>query len=293
MKIGFVGLGSMGSGMARNLIKAGFPLVVYNRTRNRAEALRELGAQVADTPAQAASGVDALITMLADDRAVRDVIFAPEKAIDSLHPGAVHISMSTIGVALSKQLSHAHQEKKQHYVAAPVFGRPEAAAAARLVIVAGGPSEQIERCRNLFTAMSQKIFVIGEEASNANVVKLSGNFLITTVIESLGEAFALARKSNIDVHKFLEILTDTLFNAPIYKTYGGMIADRKFEPPGFRLPLGFKDNRLVIAAAEDASVPMPMANIIHDHFVEAMAQGMADADWAAIASVPQRNAGLS
>ena len=293
MKIGFIGLGNMGSGMARNLIKAGFPLIVYNRTRSRAEALRSLGAQAAETPAQAASDVDVLITMLSDDRAVRDVIFAPGNAIESLHSGGVHISMSTISVALSNRLAEAHQQKDQHYIAAPVFGRPEAAAAAKLVIVAGGPSDKIERCRSLFVAMSQKIFVICEKASSANVVKLTGNFLITTVIESLGEAFALARKSNIDPHKFLEILTDTLFNAPIYRTYGGMIADQRFEPPGFRLPLGFKDNRLIIAAAEEAAVPMPMANVVHDHFVEALAQGMGNSDWAAIARIPQQNAGLS
>jgi 3-hydroxyisobutyrate dehydrogenase-like beta-hydroxyacid dehydrogenase len=201
--------------------------------------------------------------------------------------------MSTISVALSNRLAEAHQQKNQHYIAAPVFGRPEAAAAAKLVIVAGGPSDQIERCRSLFVAMSQKIFVICEQPSSANVVKLTGNFLITTVIESLGEAFALTRKSNIDPHKFLEILTDTLFNAPIYRTYGGMIADQRFEPPGFRLPLGFKDNRLIIAAAEEAAVPMPMANVVHDHFVEALAQGMGNSDWAAIARIPQQNAGLS
>jgi 3-hydroxyisobutyrate dehydrogenase-like beta-hydroxyacid dehydrogenase len=293
MKIGFIGLGNMGSGMARNLIKAGFPLIVYNRTRSRAEALRSLGAQAAEIPAQAASDVDVLITMLSDDRAVRDVIFAPGNVIESLHSGGVHISMSTISVALSNRLAEAHQQKNQHYIAAPVFGRPEAAAAAKLVIVAGGPSDQIERCRSLFVAMSQKIFVICEQPSSANVVKLTGNFLITTVIESLGEAFALTRKSNIDPHKFLEILTDTLFNAPIYRTYGGMIADQRFEPPGFRLPLGFKDNRLIIAAAEEAAVPMPMANVVHDHFVEALAQGMGNSDWAAIARIPQQNAGLS
>ena len=293
MKIGFIGLGNMGAAMARNLIKAGHDLIVYNRTRSRAEELQRLGAKVADAPATAAAGTEALITMLADDRAVQDVIFEPGRAIDSLTAGAVHISMSTISVALSRRLQKAHAEKHQHYVAAPVFGRPDAAAAAKLFIVAAGPSQQIEKFRSLFSAMGQKLFVINEEAPAANLIKLSGNFLITTVIESMAEACALMRKSGVDPHKFLEVMTDSLFSAPVYKNYGAMIAADKFEPVGFKMLLGFKDNRLVLAAAEEAAVPMPMASIVHDRFVAAMAQGLENADWSAIAHLAYKNAGLS
>ena len=293
MKIGFIGLGNMGAGMARNLIKAGHDLIVYNRTRSRAEELQRLGAKVADTPAAAAARTEALITMLADDRAVQDVIFEPGRAIDSLTAGAVHISMSTISVALSRRLQMAHAAKQQHYVAAPVFGRPDAAAAAKLFIVAAGPSQQIEKFRSLFSAMGQKLFVINEDAPAANLIKLSGNFLITTVIESLAESFALMRKSGVDPHKFLEVMTDSLFSAPVYKNYGAMIAADKFEPVGFKMPLGFKDNRLVLAAAEEAAVPMPIASIVHDRFVAAMAQGLENADWSAIAHLAYKNAGLS
>lgn len=292
MKVGFIGLGNMGSGMARNLIKTGHTVTVYNRTRSRAEELRGVGATVAETPGQAASGAEAVITMLADDRALEDVVFGAGKMLDTLPAGAVHIGMSTISVALSRGLTIAHHDNKQHYVAAPVFGRPEAAAAAKLFVVAAGVAQQVGRCQALFDAMGQKTFIAGEEPAMANVVKLAGNFLLTTVIESLAEAFAFARKSHVDAAQLLEILTGSLFPVPVYKNYGAMIAAEKFEPAGFKLRLGAKDNRLVLAAAEEAAVPMPMASLVRDHFLAAMAQGMADADWAAIARIVYRNAGL-
>ncbi len=292
MKVGFIGLGNMGSEIARNLIKAGHSLVVYNRTRSRAEELRPLGASVAGTPGEVVSGVDVVITMLADDHAVESVIFGPGNVLEKLASGAAHISMSTISVALSRKLAAAHQEKKQGYIAAPVFGRPDAAAAGKLFIVAGGPPDQIDRFRALFDSIGQKTFVPSADPAAATVIKLTGNFLITTVIESLAEAFALTRKAGVDPEKFLEVLTNSLFAAPIYKTYGSMIAADKFEPVGFRMPLGFKDNRLVLAAAEESAVPMPMASLVHDRFVAALAQGMSDADWSAIARLSARSAGL-
>jgi 3-hydroxyisobutyrate dehydrogenase-like beta-hydroxyacid dehydrogenase len=292
MKVGFIGLGQMGSGMARNLIKAGHTLAVYNRTRSRAEELQTLGAKIAGTPAEAATDAEALITMLADDRAVEDVIFAPGNAIQSLPAGAAHVSMSTISVALSRGLAAAHRERQQQYVAAPVFGRPEAAAAAQLFIVAAGPDEQIERIRPLLDAMGRKTFPAGEEASAANLIKITGNFMISTMIESLAESFALVRKYGLDPNTFLEVITGSLFTAPVYRNYGSMIAAEKFEPAGFKMPLGLKDNRLLLAAAEEAAVPMPMASLVRDRFMAALAQGLGEADWSAIARVSYRNAGL-
>jgi 3-hydroxyisobutyrate dehydrogenase-like beta-hydroxyacid dehydrogenase len=292
MNVSFVGLGSMGSAMARNLIKAGHALTVYNRTRSRAEEMHAHGAKVAATPAEAASGAEAVVTMLADDRALESVSFGPGNILESLPAGGVHISMSTISVALSRRLQAAHHEKRQHFVAAPVFGRPEAAAAAKLFVVAAGPAAQIERCRALFDAVGQKTFLAGEDASGANLIKLTGNFLITTVIESLAEGFALVRKCGLDANQFLEILTGSLFAAPIYKTYGGLIAADKFEPAGFKMPLGLKDNRLLLAAAEEANVPMPMASLVRDRFLAAMAQGLGEADWSAIARMAAQEAGL-
>lgn len=292
MKVGFIGLGNMGSAIAGNLIKAGHYLTVYNRTRSRAEALTSVGARIAETPIQAAADAEVLITMLADDAAVEDVIFPKGHAIRALPAGAVHVSMSTISVPLSRRLAESHREKQQHYLAAPVFGRPDSAAAAKLFIIAAGQAEQIERCQPLFDAIGQKTFLVGEEAHAANVIKLAGNFLITTVIESLAEAFAFGRKFGVDPHVFLDVLTNSLFSAPIYRNYGSMIASGKFEPVGFKLPLGFKDNRLLLSAAEEAAVPMPMASLVHDRFVAALAQGLGESDWAAIARIPYQEAGL-
>lgn len=292
MKVGFIGLGNMGSAIARNLINTGHDLTVYNRTHSRSEPFASLGARIAETPGEAAGDAEVLITMLADDAAVEGVIFAPGNANQALPAGAVHISMSTISVALSRRLAEAHTKRKQHYVAAAVFGRPDVAAAGKLFVVAGGPSETIIRCQPLFDAIGQKTFMAGEEAHAANAIKLAGNFVITTVIESLAEAFAFGRKSGVDPHSLLDILTNSLFPGPVYQTYGNMIASDQFEPPGFKLPLGFKDNRLLLAAAEEARVPMPMASLVHDRFVAALARGLGESDWAAIARLSYQNAGL-
>jgi 3-hydroxyisobutyrate dehydrogenase-like beta-hydroxyacid dehydrogenase len=291
MKIGFVGLGNMGAPMAHNLLKSGHQLAVYNRTRRRADELVSKGAVVADTPA-AASGAEVVITMLADDHALESVVFGPGGILESLPANAIHVSMSTISVALSRGLDAAHRQRNQSYVSAPVFGRPEAAAAARLFIVAAGAAAAVERCRPLFEVMGQKTFTVGDDPAGANVIKLTGNFLITTVIEGLAESLALVRKSGLDATQFLEVLTSSLFNAPVYKTYGALIAAEKFSPPGFKLPLGLKDNRLLLAAAEEKSVPMPMASLVRDRFLSALAQGLGESDWAAIAQISAKEAGL-
>ena len=292
MKVAFIGLGNMGSGMENNIRKAGHEITVWNRSRSRAEEFKTLGARVAATPGEAAAEAEVVITMLADDRAVEDVSFGSGKILESLPAGAIHVSASTISVALSRRLHSAHREKHQHYVAAPVFGRPEAAAAAKLFIVAAGPPAQVEQCRPLFDALGQKTFVAGESAPAANLIKLTGNFLITTVIESLAESFALARKAGVNPNQLLEILTESIFPAPVYKNYGGIIVSEKFEPAGFKLPLGLKDNRLILAAAEENSVPMPMASLLRDRFLTALAQGMGESDWSAIARVSANDAGL-
>jgi 3-hydroxyisobutyrate dehydrogenase-like beta-hydroxyacid dehydrogenase len=292
MKIGFIGLGNMGSAMARNLTKAGHTLTVYNRTRCRADCLAKEGAAVAETPGHAAAKAEIVITMLADDHALEEVVFSPGGIAGGLPAGGLHVGMSTISVALSRRLAEAHRERKQHYISAPVFGRPEAAAAAKLFVVAAGDQQQIERASALFSVLGQKMFITGKDPELANVVKLTGNFLITTVLEGLAESFALARKSGVEPAKLLEILTGSLFGAPIYQTYGSMIAAGKFEPVGFKLPLGLKDNRLLLEAAEESAVPMPMASLVRDRFIAAIAQGLGDADWSAIALLAMRSAGI-
>jgi 3-hydroxyisobutyrate dehydrogenase-like beta-hydroxyacid dehydrogenase len=291
MQVGFIGLGNMGTGMARNLIKAGHALTLHNRTLAKAEALRKEGAQLAQRPAEAARGA-VVITMLADDAAVEAAVFGADGLLAALAPGAVHVSMSTISVALSERLAAAHAKAGQAYVAAPVFGRPEAAAAAKLFIAAAGPAKAIATCQPLFDAMAQRTFVIGEEPVKANVIKLSGNFLIASVIESLAEAVALTRKAGIEPKAYIEFLTSTLFAAPVYKTYGGLIAGEQYSPAGFPAPLGLKDIRLALAAADAQQVPMPIASLVHDHLLSVIAQGGADLDWSALGQLAARNAGL-
>jgi 3-hydroxyisobutyrate dehydrogenase-like beta-hydroxyacid dehydrogenase len=200
--------------------------------------------------------------------------------------------MSTISVALSERLAEAHRNAGQAFVAAPVFGRPEAAAAAKLFVVAAGPEAELARCQPVFDAIGQRTFIVGDKPSAANLVKLSGNFLLAAMIECLGEAFALVRKGGVDPHAYLEILTNTLFSAPAYKTYGTIIADQKYEPAGFKMSLGLKDIRLALAAADTLAAPMPVASLVHDHFLSGVAQGKGDSDWSALARLAAVNAGL-
>jgi len=289
MKVGFIGLGHMGAGMAANLLRAGHTVAVYNRTPGKAQPLIEQGAQPAARVADACRG-DAVITMLADDAAVESVAFGDDGVIGQLGKGAVHISMSTISVALSERLAAAHAKVSQRFVAAPVFGRPDAAAAGKLFIVVAGQPDAIEACSPLLGALG-KTFPVADEPQSANLVKLTGNFLLASVIEGLGEAMALVGKAGIDRRRYLEILTSTLFTAAPYKIYGGLIADEKFEPAGFAAPLGFKDIRLTLAAAEALRVPMPVASLLRDRFLALLAQGGEALDWAGIGHLAAKDAG--
>ena len=291
MKVGFIGLGQMGGAMAINLLKAGHEVTVYNRSRNKAEALAGQGAKVAATVADACGG-EAVFTMLAHDDALSVVVHADGGILTSLGKGAIHISASTISVAMSERLTKDHAAAGQRFVSAPVFGRPEAAAAAKLFIAAAGAPDAIEAVTPLFEAIGQRTFVLGEEPKAANLVKLSGNFLIAAVIESLGEAMALVEKGGVDRHAYLDLLTSTLFNAPVYKTYGGLIADRKFKPAGFTAPLGQKDIRLALAAGEALNVPLPLASLLRDRFLTLLAHGGEDLDWSAIGALAAKDAGL-
>lgn len=290
MKVGFIGLGRMGTGMAANLLKAGHTVTVYNRTPGKAQALVELGARAAAAVADACGG-DAVITMLADDGALESVVFGNAGVIASLGTGAIHISMSTISVELAERLAAAHTDAGQRFVAAPVFGRPEAAAAAKLYIVAAGEPSAVDACAPLFQVLGQRTFSVGDTPHAANLVKLSGNFLLASVIEALGEAMALVGKAGIDKQQYLDLLTSTLFTAPAYKTYGGLIAAERFEPAGFAAPLGYKDIRLTLAAAERWRVPMPLASLLRDRFVALLAQGGDALDWSAIARLAAQDAG--
>lgn len=291
MEIGWIGLGNMGLPMARNVIGAGHKLTVYNRTRGPAEELGRAGAKIAETPAEAAAG-GVIVTMVSDDAAVEDLVFGSGKLLESLGRGCTHVSTSTISVALAKRLTEAHKEHGQTYISSPVFGRPEAAASKKLVAIPAGPRKSVEHLQPLFTAIAGTIHFLGEEPAAANVVKLSGNFLIASTIESLAEVFALVRKYGVDPKEYLDLITGSMFNTPVYKIYGGLIAEGKYEPVGFRMALGLKDVRLVLAAADAASVPMPIASLVRERLLSGVARGMEDMDWSRIAQLVAENAGL-
>jgi 3-hydroxyisobutyrate dehydrogenase-like beta-hydroxyacid dehydrogenase len=292
MKIGFIGLGNMGAGMAASLLKAGHEVAVYNRTASKSEALVRLGAKAQGSVA-AVCAADIVITMLADDDALQSIVFGTAGVLASLRKGAAHISSSTISVALSKRLAAAHTDAGQHYLAAPVFGRPDAAANAKLFVVVGGPEETVDAYMPILKNLGQRVFVMSRKPEDANLVKLSGNFLIAVVIEALGEALALVGKGGVDQRQYLDLLTSTLFDAPVYKTYGRLIVEQQFEPAGFAAPLGQKDIRLTLAAAETLKVPLPLASLLRDRFLTLLAHGGEALDWSAIGQLAARDAGLA
>ncbi|BBY94074.1 3-hydroxyisobutyrate dehydrogenase [Mycobacterium gallinarum] len=280
----------MGAGMAANLLTAGHELTAYNRSQGKVAALVEKGARAARTVAEACGG-DVVITMLANDDAVETVTFGEEGILASLPAGATHVSSSTISLALAERLTDAHAEAGHRFVAAPVFGRPEAAEAAKLFVVAAGEPAAVQELSPVFDAIGQRTFVVAEQPKAANLVKLSGNFLIASVIESLAESMALVEKAGVDKQAYLEVLTSTLFDAPVYKTYGGLLAREEFEPAGFAASLGLKDVRLVLAAGESLEVPLPVASLIRDRFLTLLANGGAHLDWSALGKVASWEAG--
>jgi 3-hydroxyisobutyrate dehydrogenase-like beta-hydroxyacid dehydrogenase len=282
----------MGSGMAANLLRAGHELTVFNRSADKRRPLLELGAREAATVGDACTD-GFVITMLADDAALRQVTLADGGIVAKLRPGGTHVSMSTVSVALTRELTATHAQARQRFIAAPVFGRPEMAAAGKLFIVAAGAAEALRLCQPLFDAMGQRTFPFGTEPQDASLVKLAGNFLIAAAIETLGESLALVAKAGIDPASFVELMTSTLFPAPAYRTYGNLIVEHKFEPAGFAAPLGQKDVRLLLAASESLHVPMPLANLVNDRFHRLIARGGEKLDWSAISQLAAEDAGLS
>jgi 3-hydroxyisobutyrate dehydrogenase-like beta-hydroxyacid dehydrogenase len=282
----------MGAGMARNLLRAGHEVAVFNRSPGKTAALAAEGARVAQSPADACAGAASVMTMLADDAAVEAVVFGPAGILAAGSPGSIHISHSTISTAMARRLAAEHAGRGQGYVSAPVFGRPDAAEAKKLIVVAAGPAELVERCRPWFDAIGRQTTVVGAEAWQANAVKLCGNFMLASMIEAFSEAFATLRKAGVDRHAFLEIM-NALFGSPVYANYGRIIADEAFEPAGFALKLGLKDVRLMIETALECQSPMPLASLLGDHLLAAVAQGQGDMDWSSVSRVLAKGAGLS
>jgi 3-hydroxyisobutyrate dehydrogenase-like beta-hydroxyacid dehydrogenase len=292
MQIGFLGLGRMGAAIAANLVRARHDVAVWNRSPAKAGPLVKAGASLAASPKAAASGRDVVFSMLADDAALSAVLSGDDGVLAGLKPGALHVSMSTIAVAMADSVAAHHAEHRQHFLAAPVFGRPDAAAAAKLYVVAAGPLADLETARPLLTSISQRIFHVGEAPSAANLVKLCGNFMILSSIEAMAEAMVLSVKGGVPKATLLDVLTGTLFDAPVFRTYGAILAEEKFRPAGFAAPLGLKDMRLAGEAAEGKCVPMPLLSVLRDHLLQTIATEGEDIDWSGIGRSVARNAGL-
>ena len=290
MDVGFIGLGRMGKAIVANLLRAGHRVRVWNRSPEPARELAKAGATIAGEPAEAARA-EVLMTMLADDESTRSVLL-DGGVLDRAARGLVHVNLATVSVALAREFAQLARERGIAYVAAPVFGRPEAAQAAKLNIVVAGEGNAVARIHPLLSAIGERIWPVGSAPEHATVVKLAGNFMIASALETMGEAAALAQAHGVPAREFLKVLTSTLFAAPVYQSYGRLVAEQQYEPAAFKLVLGLKDIRLALQAGEAAHVPMPFASVLRDHLLEAVAAGKAESDWAMLAEVAARHAGL-
>ncbi len=292
ISVGVVGLGGMGSGIANRLLDQGQQVAVWNRTASAANALVARGARRASSPADAAAQDGVVITMLANDAAVEAVTGGEHGVLGRLGPQGVHVSMSTISPTLARTLAERHAARGSQFVAAPVFGRPDAAAAGKLWILHSGAAAAKARARPVLEAIGQGVVDIGEAPDAAPTGKVAGNFMIAAALEAMGEAFALLEKSGVDRRIWHGLMAQSLFACPIYANYGRFILDQAFSPPGFKLTLGAKDVGLALAAGQEKQVPMPFASTLRDRFLAAMAQGRSDLDWTAIALGAAADAGL-
>lgn len=288
MDIGFIGLGTMGSRVAENLVKAGNKVRVWNRGRAPVEALARLGATPVATAREAFAG-DAVFSMLADDSAVHEVI---DPLLDSAPNGLVHANLATISVNLARELATRHRNYGLEYVASPVFGRPELAAAGKLTVVVAGEPQAVTKIEPLLAVIGQRTWPLGAQPERANVVKLAGNFMLGAAVEAMAEATAMAWHNGVAPDDLLDVLTNGVFTAPAYQMYGMAIAKQRYEPAGFKVSLTLKDLRLVLAAADEAAVPMPLADVVHGSLLEAVANGNGERDLASLAVVAMRRAGL-
>jgi 3-hydroxyisobutyrate dehydrogenase-like beta-hydroxyacid dehydrogenase len=289
LKLGFIGLGTMGSAIALNILRAGHELTVWNRSREASLPLAEAGARVADDPAEALQG-EALFTMLANEAAIRAVgLDGP--LLRQAAAGLVHSQIATVSPGFTRELAAAHGAAGLGFVSSPVLGRADRALAGTMTVIVAGEAASVERVRPIHEAMGSKVFVVGPDPASANLIKVAANFMMASAIESLGEAFALVRKAGLDPETFHRI-TEDQFPGPIHRNYGRLMLEQKYSPPGFSRRLGLKDVDLALAAGAELKVPMPLASLLHDQFIQALAHGMGEMDWVAIAEVVAAKAGL-
>jgi 3-hydroxyisobutyrate dehydrogenase-like beta-hydroxyacid dehydrogenase len=288
-RIGVVGLGHMGHAFAVNLIEDGYQVFAHDRDPKRAASLA--GARAAAGLADLAA-CDVVVTSVPDDDALAAVALGPEGLVGVLAPGAVHISTSTVSPVISRRVAEEHARHRQDYVAAPVLGNPDFARERKLFVLAAGPRAALEKVAPLLERLGQRLFVIGEDAAMANLFKLAANVLTATTLECMGEVLALLRKGGVDRHLAYDVLTNSLFDSRVHKTYGGKIVDERYNPPGMAAQLAIKDLRLALAEAERAAVPMPAASLVHDRLVAMVARGWAELDWSALGLLAAVDAGL-
>lgn len=292
MKVGFIGIGRMGRGIAGRILTGEHDLVVYNRTPGRTDELAQEGARVAASVAEACEGREVVVTMVADDAALQEVALGEGGIRDSLAEGAIHMTMGTHGVGTVQGLTAAHSEAGQVMLAAHAVGRPDVAAAGQIGIIVGGPPGAVGRLAPLFEVIGRRTFEAGPEPASATAIKLANNFLLGCAIEVMGEAFSLARKYDVAPQVLYELMTEGLFSAPAYKVYGKIIVDEAYDQVGFSTDLGLKDANLILAAANLVSLPLPSANAWRDRLLGAVAHGDGDKDWAVVARVQARAGGL-
>ena len=291
-RVGVIGLGNMGHAIAVNLVEDGYRVLLFDRDRERAAGLQSAGAIAAAGLGELAA-CDVVVTSLPNDDALSAVALGPEGLAAILAPGAVHVSTSTVSPSISRRVAEEHARHGQDYVAAPVLGNPDFARTRKLFVLAGGQKPALEKVRGLLERLGQRLFVIGEDPAAANLMKLASNVLTATTLECMGEVLALLRKGGVDRHLAFDVLTNSMFDFRVHKAYGGKIVEERFGQPNFPAPLAMKDVRLALAEAERLAVPMPAANVVHDHLVAMMARGWADLDWSALGLLAAVEAGLS
>jgi 3-hydroxyisobutyrate dehydrogenase-like beta-hydroxyacid dehydrogenase len=290
MQVGFIGLGRMGEAIATNILGAGHDLVVYNRTRSKADELEKKGAKVADSVGEACSGREVVFSMLTDDAALHEVV--ANGVLENLPAGAIHVPMGTHSVTTLAEVDALHREAGQVLVACPVLGRPDAAAAGTVGLVPAGPEDAVEKLRPIWDVVGRRTFNGGKNPSGAAAVKLAHNMVLGCALEAMAEGLALTRRFGVEPADFCEVLTDGLFAAPAYKVYGAIMVNESYDQVGFTTRLGLKDANLMLAAGQAGNVSLPSLNVYRDTLLDAVAHGEGDMDWAVMARVRARANGL-
>ena len=289
--VGVVGLGHMGHAFATNLLEDGYHVLINDRDPKRIAALQAAGAGGAPRLSDLAN-CDVVVTSLPNDDALAEVALPPDGLVSLLRINAVHISTSTVSPGLCGRLAEEHASRGQDYVACPVLGNPDFARTRKLFLLAAGAPSALAKVRPLLERLGQRLFVVGEEATLANLFKLAANVLTATTLECMGEVLALLRKGGIDERLAFDVLTNSLFDSRVHKNYGAKIVEARYSPPGMAVPLAIKDLRLALAEAEQTAVPMPAASLVHDRLVAMAARGWSGLDWSALGLLASVDAGL-